>query len=601
MRVEQAETRTEQAETRTEQAKTRAELAETRTEQAETRTEQAEARTEQAKTRTEQAEMRTEQAETRSEQAIHSSELSYRRLFEACRDGLLIMEVGTGRISDVNPCLVEMLGFSHAELVGKPIWDLDAFKDLISSQARLDELCAQGYGRHDHLSLITRDGRKIAVEFVCSAYQAGDGNVIQCNVRDITERKRIEAEVCGLNTELKHRGVEHQELEAQFIEAQKMEVLGRLAGGVAHDFNNILAVIMGHTSLVQQTLAPEDPRCQDIEAMQEAAERAVALTRQLLVFCRKEILQPVVLDLNEVVKGVENMLRQLIQENVELKFMPGISIGRIKADSGYVGQVLMNLVVNARDAMPEGGRLVIETNGMTVDETNAHEYPGVEPGDYVVLAVRDTGNGMTDEVKARLFEPMFTTKPKGKGTGLGLITCQTIVQQSGGHIVVHSVLGAGTTFQIFFPRVDQPLDESARSNETGPLPQGTERLLVVEDEPAVRQLARVVLAAQGYDVLCAANGEDGLRMAREQHEPPIRLVITDVIMPEMDGNVMANSLTSTDPELKILFTSGYNDDALAHHGVLNPGVDFLPKPYTPATLTRKVRDLLDRAAAHTLT
>jgi two-component system cell cycle sensor histidine kinase/response regulator CckA len=599
--VEQAETRTEQAEARTEQAKTRAELAETRTEQAETRTEQAEARTEQAKTRTEQAEMRTEQAETRSEQAIHSSELSYRRLFEACRDGLLIMEVGTGRISDVNPCLVEMLGFSHVELVGKPIWELDAFKDLVSSQARLDELCHQGYGRHDHLSLITRDGRKIAVEFVCSAYQAGDGNVIQCNVRDITERKRIEAEVCGLNTELKHRGVEHQELEAQFIEAQKMEVLGRLAGGVAHDFNNILAVIMGHTSLVQQTLAPEDPRCQDIEAMQEAAERAVALTRQLLVFCRKEILQPVVLDLNEVVKGVENMLRQLIQENVELKFMPGTSIGRIKADSGYVGQVLMNLVVNARDAMPEGGRLVIETNGMTVDETNAHEYPSVKPGDYVVLAVRDTGNGMTDEVKARLFEPMFTTKPKGKGTGLGLITCQTIVQQSGGHIVVHSVLGAGTAFQIFFPRVDQPLDESARSNEAGPLPQGTERLLVVEDEPAVRQLARVVLAAQGYDVLCAANGEDGLRMAREQHEPPIRLVITDVIMPEMDGNVMANSLTSTDPELKILFTSGYNDDALAHHGVLNPGVDFLPKPYTPATLTRKVRDLLDRAAAHTLT
>ncbi|HTD66531.1 MAG TPA: response regulator, partial [Candidatus Limnocylindria bacterium] len=378
---------------------------------------------------------------------------------------------------------------------------------------------------------------------------------------------------------------QRKQLEHQFVQSQKMEVVGQLAGGIAHDFNNILAVIMGYSDMMMQTLGPDDPMRKDAGEIRHAAERAAALTRQLLVFSRKEILQPVVLDLNDVVRNIEKMLRQLIDENIVLSIVPGKEIGRVKADAGYVGQVLMNLVVNARDAMPPGGRLSIETGQIKLDENDARTHTGIiTAGNYVTLSISDTGTGMTDKVKARLFEPLFTTKPKGKGTGLGLTTCQTIVHESGGHIVVNSELGKGTTFQVYFPRVDQPLDGSARTDRIGPMPRGTERLLVVEDEPAVRQLARMVLEAQGYEVLCASNGEDGLRVAREQKGTPIRLVITDVIMPQMDGHVMAASLKSAYPELKILFTSGYNDDVIAHHGVLNPEVAFLPKPYTPSTL-----------------
>lgn len=393
--------------------------------------------------------------------------------------------------------------------------------------------------------------------------------------------------------EVEDRG-KRQQLEHQFVQSQKMEVLGQLAGGVAHDFNNILAVIMGYTDMMMDALAPDHPLRKDAGEIRHAAERATALTRQLLVFSRKEILQPVVLDLNAVVGNIDKMLRQLIGENIELNVVLGKAIGRIKADAGYVGQVLMNLVVNGRDAMPNGGKVTIETSRITLGENDPRADTGVTPGDYVVLSVSDTGTGMTDNVKAHLFEAMFTTKPKGKGTGLGLTTCQTIVQQSGGHIVVSSELGKGTTFLVHFPCVNQPLDHSTRTGQTQPRPRGTERLLVVEDEPAVRQLARMVLEAQGYEVLCASTGEEGLRAVREQNGPPIHLVITDVIMPKMDGNVMADSLKSAYPELKILFTSGYNDDAIAHHGVLKPGVAFLPKPYTPTTLARKVRDLLDK-------
>jgi two-component system cell cycle sensor histidine kinase/response regulator CckA len=277
-----------------------------------------------------------------------------------------------------------------------------------------------------------------------------------------------------------------------------------------------------------------------------------------------------------------------------MTMVAGKQIGRIKADSGYVGQVLMNLVVNARDAMPNGGKLTISTNDVTLDENYASTHPGATPGNYVMLSVSDTGTGMTDEVKARLFEAFFTTKAKGKGTGLGLSTCQTIVQQSGGHIGVYSEVGKGTTFKVYFPRVEQPLDIAARPISTGPLPRGTETLLVVEDEPSVRQLTREVLEAQGYAVLSAANGQEALHAVREHKGSPIRLVVTDVIMPLMGGKVMAEWLKATYPDLKILFTSGYTDDAIAQHGVLEAGVEFLSKPYTPATLVRRVREMLDK-------
>jgi CheY-like chemotaxis protein len=276
-----------------------------------------------------------------------------------------------------------------------------------------------------------------------------------------------------------------------------------------------------------------------------------------------------------------------------MTIVPGKDIGRVKADSGHIGQVLMNLVVNARDAMPHGGKLIIATNNVTLDEEYARAHTSAIPGDYVMLSVRDTGAGMTEEVKARLFEAFFTTKPKGKGTGLGLATCQTIVQQSGGHIGVHSEPGKGTTFKIYFPRVEQALDVASRPIPRGPLPRGTETLMVVEDDPSVRHLAGGVLESQGYEVLSASNGQDALHVASGHKGAPIRLVVTDVIMPLMSGKVMAEWLKTTYPELKILFTSGYTDDAIARHGMLETGVEFLSKPYTPATLARKVREMLD--------
>jgi two-component system cell cycle sensor histidine kinase/response regulator CckA len=632
--------------------------------------------------------------ETESEQALRASELSYRRLFEAAKDGILILDVDTGRINDVNPFLFKLLGFSRSEMVGKTVGELSPFKDSEWNKVMFERLQKDGYVRYEDLPLETRDGRKIAVEFVSNVYQAGDKKVIQCNVRDITERKAAEKERSRLAAIIEYsdeavvsktvdgivigwnRGAEKQYgytaeemigrsistlfppehyqeylrimkevregkavpafdtvrrrkdgtlinvsvgitpieardgkvvgaskyshditrikmLEARFIAAQKMEVLGQLASGVAHDFNNILGVIMGYSDLIASDLGPESPLRKYAEEILHATERAAGLTRQLLVFSRKQTVQPVVIDLNDVVADMDKMLRRLIDENITMTIIPGKQTGRINADPGYVGQVLMNLVVNARDAMPNGGKLTIATSNVTLDDNYADAHAGVIPGDYVMLSVNDTGTGMSDEVKAHLFEPFFTTKPKGKGTGLGLTTCQTIVRQSGGHIGVYSEVGKGTTFKVYLLRVEQPLDVAVKQIQTGPLPRGTETLLVVEDEPSVRHLARGVLESQGYEVLSASNGQDALNVAREHKGPPIRLVVTDVIMPLMDGKVMAEWLKTTNSGLKILFTSGYTDDAIAHHGVLEKGIEFLSKPYTPAILARKVRAMLD--------
>jgi two-component system cell cycle sensor histidine kinase/response regulator CckA len=387
--------------------------------------------------------------------------------------------------------------------------------------------------------------------------------------------------------------VERRRLEAQFIEAQKMEVIGLLASGVAHDFNNILAVIIGYSDLLASDLGLDSPLRKYTEEIRHASERAAGLTRQLLVFCRKQTVLSVVLDLNDVLKDLDKMLRRLVDENIQMTIIPGKQIGHVRADSGYVGQVLMNLAVNARDAMPHGGRLTIATSDVTLDENYARAHSEAIPGEYVMLSVSDTGTGITKEVRALLFEAFFTTKPMGKGTGLGLATCRTIVQQSGGHIGVYSEVGKGATFKVYFPRVVERLAVVPKPIQTGPLPRGTETLMVVEDEPSVRHLARGILEKQGYQVLSAANGQEALHVAREHQGSPIRLVVTDVIMPLMGGKVMAEWLKTTDPNLKVLFTSGYTDDTITRHGVLDSGVEFLPKPYTPANLARKVRELLD--------
>jgi signal transduction histidine kinase len=388
---------------------------------------------------------------------------------------------------------------------------------------------------------------------------------------------------------------ERKRLEARFIEAQKMEVVGQLAGGVAHDFNNVLAVIMGYSELMAHELGKENPLQKYAEEIRLAATRASGLTQQLLIFSRKQTVQAVAINLNEVVGSMEKMLRRLIDENVEMKVVYGEEIGQIKADAGYIWQVLMNLVVNARDAMPHGGKLTIETKTATLDDAAALAHPGMAPGDYVLLSVRDTGIGISEEVKAHLFEAFFTTKPKGKGTGLGLVTCQTIIRQSGGHIEIDSEVDKGTTFKIYFPRtgLSVPVEIISHQKTAPPHRGGTETLLVVEDDPSVRQLAQGVLQAQGYKVLSATNGQDALRVAREHKATPISMVITDVIMPRMGGKVMAEWLKIDYPDLKILFTSGYTENALAQAGVVNGTVEFLPKPYSTTSLTQKVRELLD--------
>jgi two-component system cell cycle sensor histidine kinase/response regulator CckA len=387
---------------------------------------------------------------------------------------------------------------------------------------------------------------------------------------------------------------ERARLQTQFIEAQKMEVIGQLAGGVAHDFNNILAVIMGYSDLALQKFGEQEELRGYVETIRSAAERAAGLTRQLLVFSRKQTVQLTVLDLHDVLKDVDKMLHRLIDENIEMTVIHGEDLGRIKADSGYVGQLLMNLAVNGRDAMPNGGKLTITTGNVTLDQEFARTHKGSPQGACVMLSVSDTGTGMTEEVKARIFEAFFTTKPKGKGTGLGLATCSTIAEQLGGYISVDSELGRGTTFKIYFPRVEQPAADPAGAAQTGPLPRGMETLLLVEDEPSVRHLASDLLQSQGYRVLRASNGKEGLRVAREHKGPPISLVITDVIMPQMGGKMMAEWLQAEHPNLKILFTSGYADDAVTHQDVLQSGGEFLPKPYATATLVRKVREMLDK-------
>ncbi|HEY3863194.1 MAG TPA: response regulator [Verrucomicrobiae bacterium] len=388
---------------------------------------------------------------------------------------------------------------------------------------------------------------------------------------------------------------ERTRLEAQFIEAQKMEVMGLLAGGVANDFNNILAVIMGYSYLTLRKFGGNEEIRSHLETIRSTAERATGLTRQLLVFSRGHTVQPAVLDLNTVAQELEPMLSRLLDANIALKFDLTPEIGSVKADSGYIGQVLMNLVINARDAMPDGGEIRIATGGAALDENYARAHPRVIPGEYVTLSVSDTGIGMSEETKARVFEAFFTTKPKGGGTGLGLATCQTIVQQSGGHIEVESEPGRGSTFRVYFPHVAQAPAADGPAEPSGPLPQGSETVLLVEEDPGVRHLACDVLQNQGYGVLQASNGLEGLRVARELKGKPIGLVITDVIMSQMGGKVMAEWLQTVHPNMKVLFTSSGGEDAPSHRELLLAGKEFLTKPYKPAALVRKVRALLDSA------
>jgi nitrogen-specific signal transduction histidine kinase/CheY-like chemotaxis protein len=387
----------------------------------------------------------------------------------------------------------------------------------------------------------------------------------------------------------------YEELSAtkdQLAQAHKLEAVGRLAGGIAHDFNNLLTVITGRADFLLHTFQADDPRLRQIDLISQTARRAAALTRQLLAFSRKQVLQPKVLDLNAVVGTMDAMLRRLIGEDIDLLTALQPDLGRVKADPGQLEQVILNLAVNARDAMPRGGRLTLETADVELDETHARRHIGARPGRYVKLAVSDTGCGMDAETQARIFEPFFTTKEAGKGTGLGLATVYGIVKQSGGHIWVYSEPGRGTIFKIYLPRVEEVPESAAPEAYHGIRRQGSETVLLAEDDAELRGLASEILRGHGYTVLEATNGVEGAGVA-EGHAGPIHALVTDVVMPRMGGRELAEALRSAHPETKVVYMSGYTDNAIMHHGVLEPGIVLLEKPFTPDALLGKVREVLD--------
>jgi PAS domain S-box-containing protein len=756
----------------------------------------------------------------RGEQLLLASEQRYRRLFEAARDGILILDAETGMIVDVNPFLVELLGFSREAFLGKRVWELGFFKDERANQANFAELQRTGYVRYEDMALESSDGQRMEVEFVSNVYEVNQHRVIQCNIRDISERKRAHealgasrlvtegiinaipvrvfwkdkqlvylgcnaafardagfadpkdvigkddyqmawrdqaelyrrddrkviesgrarllieepqttpggnsatlltskvplldsrgevtgvigtyvditdrkkteesqallatavdqsaetimitdaagliiyvnpafekatgynrAEAIGRNPRFLKSGKQDAEfylqmwaalsrgevwsghftnrrkdgtlfeeegtispvrdaagktvhyvavkrdvtnetrLEAQLLQAQKMEAIGRLAGGVAHDFNNMLGVITGYGEIVQRRLHADDPLKGKVEQILRAADRAAGLTRQLLAFGRKQVLQPTVLDLNAVVTDMNKMLRRLIGEDIELTTRLEPRLGSVRADPGQVEQVLMNLAVNARDAMPEGGRITIETGNAELDAEYAAAHVPLRAGRYVLLAVSDTGSGMDAATQARVFEPFFTTKGVGKGSGLGLSTVYGIVKQSDGYIWVYSEVGIGTTFKIYLPRIDEDAVR-ARPQALGPLPRGSETVLLVEDEASLRELLKEALEINGYSVLVAADGSEALQLA-EAHPGPIHIMVTDVIMPGMTGPKIVELVAPTRPEMKVLYVSGYSDESVTRQGLIGPGSAFLSKPFGAEVLLRRIRETLD--------
>jgi len=437
--------------------------------------------------------------------------------------------------------------------------------------------------------LKTFEGEETSFElFINNQYQlyktvplsAKDGRVdrILAVVENITERKEAEKKL--------------KESEEQLSQSQKMEGIGRLAGGIAHDFNNLMTVVTGYSELIREKLKAGGTAFAEIDEVAKAGKRATDLTRQLLAFSRKQVLKPEIVDLNKVVSGFERMLQRIIGEDIDLVFRPQRDLNMVEIDKGQIEQVIMNLAVNARDAMPKGGKLTLETLNVELDESYASSHPEVEPGPHVMLAVSDTGTGMTEDTRKRLFEPFFTTKEPGKGTGLGLSTVYGIVKQSGGSIWVYSEPGKGTAFKIYFPMAVGSEKSDRPSREIRRLSRGSETLLIVEDDAAVLAVVNAMLEGSGYTILEAAHGEEALRIC-EAHKGNIDLLLTDVVMPGMGGRELAECVLEKNPDMRVLYMSGYTGNAIQHHGVLDPNTAFIEKPFSPTTLTRKIREVLD--------
>jgi PAS domain S-box-containing protein len=506
----------------------------------------------------------TRRERRQAQQALSESESRYKELFDANPHAMWVHDAGSGAILAVNAAAVRGYGYTPAEFARLTMADL-----LAATAADAGPAPAPGEQRH-----VRKDGTIIEVEASTHAIQFGGRPARLIVATDVSERHR---------------------LEAQLRQSQKMQAIGQLAGGVAHDFNNVLSIILGYGESMLMSLGPQDPHHEAVSQIVQAGERAALLTQQLLAFSRKQRVVPRVLDLNGVVRDTETMIRRLVGEDVEVHVRLADDPGAVRVDPAQIQQVLMNLVVNARDAMPRGGRLVLETALAWLDEGFERRHAGVVPGPHALLGVTDSGTGIAPDVLPRIFEPFFTTKDVGRGTGLGLATVYAIVSGAGGHVWVYSEPGQGTSFKIYLPCVGGA-PEPIRRRETGEMPRGTETILVVEDEPGVRELIRKVLEPLGYTVVAAGNPADG-RARAEDLGTGFALLLTDVVMPGGGGPELARALAATRPGLRVLYVSGYTAAAIATAGVAEDGDAFLAKPFTPHALAHAVRARLDEPPA----
>ncbi len=515
---------------------------------------------------------RTE-ALSRANELLAESEQKYREIFNSTSDAIFIHDARTGAVLDVNQSMLDMYGFSRDEIpsldIEKASLGVEPFgpqeaRELVRSAARHDSRVFEWRARR-------KNGELFWAEVSLRSSRIGGRDLVIAVVRDVTERRRMEEH-------LRH--------------ALKMEAIGRLSGGIAHDFNNLLTAILGYSEMALRGLPDDDPLRKRIQAIHDAGERAAALTHQLLAFSRKQVMEMKVVDLNGVIGNMARLLRRLIGEDVDLTIRVNATRSRIRGDVGQLEQIVMNLALNARDAMPRGGRLVIATEDAVLDEEQAASHADGRAGAYVVLTVADTGVGMTEEVREHLFEPFFTTKETGKGTGLGLAMVYGVVKQHGGHIQVETEPGAGTTFRIYLPATDEREEERSDPKAPPAMHGGTETVLVVDDDSSVLRLIADTLRPLGYRVLEASRGEEALALCRSRN-PPVDLLLTDVIMPGMNGRELAEACRRVCPGIRVMFMSGYTDDVITHLGVLEEGVVFLTKPLRPSVLSARLRAVLD--------
>jgi PAS domain S-box-containing protein len=500
-------------------------------------------------------------------------EAKFRALMESASQAIIAVNQ-RGRIEVVNNKAEELFGYERDDMIGQPLEMLLPQRLRDSHVGHRDRYFAHPHARPMGIGMdlagLRRNGQEFPLEISLNHIEVGGRPLAISFITDISERQR---------------------LEAQLRQSQKMEAIGQLAGGVAHDFNNLLTIIQGYSSMSLEALEPDHPLREPLEEIERAALSAAALTRQLLAFSRRQLIQPRIMNLNTVILQLERMLRRVIGEDVELILAPGEGVDQIRCDPGLIEQVLMNLAVNARDAMPNGGKLILETANLALDKEYAGAHLAVKTGPHAMLAVTDTGTGMTDEVRAHIFEPFFTTKPQGQGTGLGLATVYGIVQQMEGSIWVYSELGKGTTFKILFPAVSDGAGAEAVIPTDRPHAHGVERILLVEDEQAVRKFVRTMLEKQGYTVIDAVDTDEALRLAADP-SVDFDLLLTDVIMPRLNGPELAAQVAQFRPDLRVLYMSGYTDRAIRLQDRLGGEAHFIQKPFTPAALGQKLRQLL---------